>query len=134
MLLELVRKAAEAQPGVRRGLFLDIEGHRNSAGGYDHDMMELQTGFILGYLAPWLSEIHLPLLKGKKAVCPGQREDVPHEVSFLPGGESKDRETTLHAEASRSGQPIYDADSGDYLLPDGSRRTRFDPDEPERKS
>ena len=30
-------------------LYLDIEGHRNSAGGYDQDMMELQKDFILGF-------------------------------------------------------------------------------------
>ena len=60
-LFELVREAERTYPGQRRVLYLDIEGHRNEQGGYDHDMLELQREFVLGVLRPFLAEAHLPL-------------------------------------------------------------------------
>lgn len=45
MLFKLVQDAQQRFPGKRRKLFLDIEGHRNSNGGFDADMVELQERF-----------------------------------------------------------------------------------------
>jgi hypothetical protein len=62
-LFTLVREAQRLQPGKQRKLYLDIEGHRQSAGGFDPDMVELQQEFLLGFLSPYLAEIHAPLVR-----------------------------------------------------------------------
>jgi len=59
-LFALARRAQAVKPGRRR-LLLDIEGHRTSAGGFDTDMRELQYEFLVGVLAPFLSDVHGPL-------------------------------------------------------------------------
>jgi len=64
-MLKLVRQAEEAQPGKKRNLYLDIEGHRNHKGGFDPDMSELQNEFLLGFLSRYLSEIHAPLVNAR---------------------------------------------------------------------
>jgi len=65
ILLKLVKRVQKGQPGKKRNLFLDIEGHRNKEGGFDADMLELQQDFILGFLSRFLSEIYCPLFKAK---------------------------------------------------------------------
>ena len=62
ILFELVKRAQKIQPDKKRILFLDIEGHRNSNGGFDADMLELQKDFLPGFLSRFLSEIHCPLI------------------------------------------------------------------------
>jgi hypothetical protein len=78
----LIYEAQEQQPGQRRLLYLDIEGHRNAAGGYDAAMLELQQNFILGYLLPYLAEAHLPLVQIRNPAP--QREDLPETLSIQP--------------------------------------------------
>lgn len=46
ILFKLVQRAQRVMPGKPRQLYLDIEGHRNSEGGFDADMLELQTVFL----------------------------------------------------------------------------------------
>jgi hypothetical protein len=60
-IFSVVQAAQKHNPNMKRYLFLDIEGHRNPNGGFDHDMYELQRHFILGSLASWLCEIYIPL-------------------------------------------------------------------------
>lgn len=43
-LFKLVQQAEQTNPGKRRKLFLDIEGHRNSKSGFDNDMVGASTG------------------------------------------------------------------------------------------
>jgi hypothetical protein len=59
----LVQAAQQRHPGKKRTLYLDIEGHRQGGGGFDPDMVELQQTFLLGFLSPYLSEIHAPLVR-----------------------------------------------------------------------
>lgn len=73
-LLLLTRHAAESQPGRRRVLFLDIEGHRNANGGFDAEMYGLQRDFVIGWLMPYLSEAHMPLGNFRNDE---QRDDIP---------------------------------------------------------
>ncbi|MGI5504567.1 hypothetical protein [Lentzea sp. CA-135723] len=40
-LLEIAQFAQRESPGARRLLHIDIDGHRNSAGGFDRDAYEL---------------------------------------------------------------------------------------------
>jgi len=44
-LFELVTHAEQKSPGKYRHLYLDIESHKDSQGGFDSDMMEIQTNF-----------------------------------------------------------------------------------------
>ena len=60
-LYQLVRQCQKRWPGKKRKLFLDIEGHRNSEGGFDPDMYELQAEFLLHFLGQFLTEVHCPL-------------------------------------------------------------------------
>lgn len=60
VLLDLISETQKRFPDKKRVLYLDIDGHRNSAGGYDHDMFELQTAYM-EYLLQFLSEVHMPL-------------------------------------------------------------------------
>jgi hypothetical protein len=74
----ILRLAVEQYPGRARLLYLDIDGHQNSAGGFDHDMYELQTHFVLGHLMQFLTEAHVPLAHVRN---PGQQSDeVPEEL------------------------------------------------------
>lgn len=61
IIIELLSKAQEECPDKRRHLYLDIEGHKNSAGGFDGDMYELQRYFILEFLGKHFTTVHLPL-------------------------------------------------------------------------
>ena len=78
-IFTLIRKAAVKSPDAPRILYLDIDGHRNDAGGFDADMYELQKDFLLGFLSRWLSEIVIPLMHVR---CPQQHEDVPDTLTI----------------------------------------------------
>jgi hypothetical protein len=73
-IFEIVKYAQKNFPNQKRILFLDIEGHRNAAGGFDPDMFELQQEFLIGFLVPYLSEFYCPLI-GAKNPKP-QRNDI----------------------------------------------------------
>lgn len=62
-IIELLVNAQKEKPDCPRMLYLDIMGHRNSAGGYDHDMFELMKDFILGNLMKYFTEVSLPIIK-----------------------------------------------------------------------
>lgn len=79
-LFQIVEKAAREFPKKPRALFLDVEGHRNDAGGFDHDALEIQTHFLIGYLGRWLSEIHTPLAEVQSTM---QRENLPESLTVL---------------------------------------------------
>jgi hypothetical protein len=82
-LFALVRRAERAHPGKRRVLYLDIEGHRNAQGAYDHEMVELQQEFLFGCLLPYLSEVYLPV--GLHVTNPHpQRADLPDKLVIKP--------------------------------------------------
>lgn len=88
----LVKSAQDNNPNQKRFLFLDIDRHRNEHGGFDHDVYELQRHFLLGFLAPYLTEIHMPLgvIKNKKA----QKNDVPDRIEII---ENLDRKSINEA-------------------------------------
>jgi hypothetical protein len=74
-LFKLIQQAQRLRPGKKRILYLDIKGHRNSDGGFDNDMFELQDGFLLGVLSPYLSEIHCPIFNATNPKP--QKNDIP---------------------------------------------------------
>jgi hypothetical protein len=77
MLFDLVLKAEAEFPGKPRSLYLDVDGHRNDAGGFDPDMFELLKDFLLGYLVQYLSEVRTPLYR---ATNPKQVDDLPEDL------------------------------------------------------
>jgi hypothetical protein len=82
ILFELVQRCQKTMPGKTRKLILDIEGHRNSEGGFDADMLELQKDFLLGFLAQFLSEIHCPLFRATNPKP--QENELPAELIIKP--------------------------------------------------
>jgi len=78
ILFKLVQRVQKVQPGKKRNLVLDIDGHRHSKGDFDADMLELQENFLLGYLAQFLSEIHRPLFRATNPKP--QENDLPSEL------------------------------------------------------
>ena len=81
-LFRLIRKAQEVDPGGPRYLCLDIEGHRNSKGGLDHDMFELCREFILGFLMRYLTEATTPL--GRYVNSKPHDNAVPEKLQITP--------------------------------------------------
>lgn len=74
-IFECVKQAEKSSPGAPRLLYIDIQGHRNEAGGFDHDTYELITNFALEFLGDYLTEINTPLYHARN---PGkQRNDIP---------------------------------------------------------
>ena len=80
-LFELVKRAQETAPGKRRVLVLDIDGHRNGAGGFDGDMVELMTDYMSGLLLRYLAEVRTPLYHAK-APTP-QNDDIPDTLEIM---------------------------------------------------
>ena len=83
VLIKLVYEAQKSEPNTRRFLFVDIEGHRNEKGGFDADMFELQRHFLLGFLMPYLTELHTPLLGVANNEL--QRNDVVEDLEISQG-------------------------------------------------
>lgn len=77
-LFDLVAYTRRTFPGARRQLFLDIDGHRTPTDAFDEDMFEIQRDFLLGFLMPFLTEIHMPLARASNPHP--QREDLPDEL------------------------------------------------------
>jgi hypothetical protein len=90
-LFRLVREAQRTSPGVERVLYLDIDGHRNEAGGFDSDMFELQQHFVLGFLLQFLTEVNMPLAAGvrRKADSP-QSDDIPEALTIQDPSEQQE--------------------------------------------
>jgi len=119
ILFQLVKNAARTKPGKKRILFFDIDGHRNELGGFDHDAEEIQTYFVLTMLSRWLTEFSMPLGHYKTNE---QHEDLPEHVVITPGGPRAERDDMLKTQATASGMRIFDAETAEWILPDGTRQ------------
>lgn len=106
-LFKLVQKAAREYPGQPRALFLDIDGHRNSKGGLDHDAWELVSNFVPGMLLPHLKQFSCPLYTTENPEP--QRDDVPHELQIFPGVSGQERKDLIDS-MKQAGLEPYDAD------------------------
>ena len=74
ILFKLVKNAQKQYPAKPRVLYLDIEGHRDKHGKFDHDMFELQNNFIGEYLIKYLTRAVLPLAEFEN--CRLQNNDI----------------------------------------------------------
>jgi hypothetical protein len=77
-IFDLIRHTIEFFPNAKRSLYLDIEGHRTPTDAFDADMFELQKDFLLGFLMPFLAELHTPLFHVENPKS--QRSDLPDEL------------------------------------------------------
>lgn len=77
-IFDLIAHTIEFFPNAKRSLYLDIEGHRTPTDAFDDDMFELQKDFLLGFLMPFLAELHTPLVHA--ANPKSQRADLPDEL------------------------------------------------------
>jgi hypothetical protein len=60
-LLRLLHGAQLQSPDAERVLYLDIDGYKNSNGGFDDDMYELQAKFMAEILMKFLTRVETPL-------------------------------------------------------------------------
>ncbi|WP_425615751.1 HNH endonuclease [Anatilimnocola sp. NA78] len=84
---KLIIESQRQLPGMPRHLFVDIEGHLNSLGAFDHDMLEFQLKFILGAMMPFLASANVPLAAVSRTGS--QRNDLPDEFLIFPAGETQ---------------------------------------------
>jgi hypothetical protein len=87
----IVRHAMKQFPGKPRIFALDIEGHRNSEGGWDRDALDYQYA-IIDMLGPWLTEYRLPLVRAKNRK-PQRKDEMPPHSSNGCGRSSSQRDT-----------------------------------------
>ena len=81
ILLKLLGNAQRQFPGAKRSLFLEIDGHRNSNGGFDDDMLELQSKFIEEFLLQFTTRVVTPLAEFKNPDF--QNDQVPEELHLV---------------------------------------------------
>ena len=60
ILLLLLNEAQRQHPDTNRCLRLEIDGHRDSKGDFDHDMLELQSKFMMEFLMQFLTSAEFP--------------------------------------------------------------------------
>ena len=87
-LFDLLISAQKKSPNKPRILYVDIDGHRNTAGDFDEDMLELQKEFGLGFLAQFFTEIHFPLASVENAK--EQNNDIPEGLQIFNAKNKKD--------------------------------------------
>ncbi len=80
-IMQLLFESNKQSQFQDRILYIDIEGHINCEGKYDHDMQELQRDFITNFLLDFFTEIHTPLTFYKNSKP--QRNDIPDELRIL---------------------------------------------------
>ena len=81
ILLQLLNNAQRQFAGAKRHLYLDIDGHRNSAGGFDDDMLELQSKFMAEFLIQFLTRADTPL--GSFQNPNPQNDKIPEEMQLI---------------------------------------------------
>lgn len=80
-LFDLLKSAQVKSPNTDRVLYVDIDGHKNSKGGFDDDMFELQKEFGIGFLGKYFKEIHFPLIEFKNPNP--QCNDIPKRLEIF---------------------------------------------------
>jgi hypothetical protein len=81
ILLQLLNDAQRKFPGAKRSLFLEIDGHRNSNGGFDDDMLDLQSKFMHEFLLQFLTRAVTPLAEFENPKP--QNNIIPEELHLI---------------------------------------------------
>ncbi|WP_201294752.1 HNH endonuclease [Nocardiopsis sp. FR4] len=61
-IFRMLKNCQDRFPNKKRALYIDVQGHRNSEGGFDHDAFELIHYFALEKMAQYLTEVRTPLI------------------------------------------------------------------------
>jgi len=81
-VFDLLQEAQDRFPEWPRVLYLDIEGHLNSEGRFEEDMVELQQEFLIAAMGKFFTALALPIVA---VVNPdNQVNDVPDELVLQP--------------------------------------------------
>ena len=113
-LFALLKSAQVKFPNKDRVLYIDIDGHKNSKGGYDQDMFELQKDFGIGFLGKYFAEVYLPL--GDFENPNPQCNDIPDKLEiFSPESKSNDQLNELYIENYSNTEFISEPDICSYL-------------------
>ena len=113
-LLNLLKSAQVKYPNKERVLYVDIEGHKNPQGGFDHDMFELQKDFGIGFLGKFFSEVHFPLID---YINPNpQCNDIPDKLDIFPQeSDSENQPNSLYIENYSNTEFAFEPDVHSYL-------------------
>lgn len=79
-IYNLIYTIGKKAPKVPRTLIVEIQGHRNSEGGYDHDMFELQYEFLTKCILPFIHILHIPLISIEN---PNIQEDLKSQEIMI---------------------------------------------------
>ena len=80
---DLVRDAQARFPDWPRSFYLDVEGHRGEAAGFDADFYEFQQDFLFSTIAPFVTALDTPVT-GPLLNPEPQRNDVPDRLNIGP--------------------------------------------------
>ncbi|MGW3591540.1 HNH endonuclease signature motif containing protein [Streptomyces fungicidicus] len=87
-IFEVIWASQQKAPNAPRLLYFDVQGHRNSAGDYDRDSLEMVANFLPEKALPYLTELHTPMHSWKNTARQDNR--VPREMLIgYPEGEEK---------------------------------------------
>lgn len=113
-LFNLLQAAQKKNPNQSRVLYVDIDGHRNEKGGFDNDMLELQKEFGLGFLLPFFTEVHFPLISINNSNK--QRNDIPDKLEIFNVDNKKDSSlNALYIENYSNTEFISEKEVYEYL-------------------
>lgn len=87
-IIRLLRNVQKRNPGKPRVLYVEIDGHRNKAGGFDPDMVELQIQFGIGFLLQFFEEIYFPMVRVKNSK--EQNNNVPDKLKIYKAKNKRD--------------------------------------------
>ena len=86
-LLKLLSNTQKQKPNKPRILYININGHRNKAGGYDQEMYKLQMEYGRKFLIQFFEEIHFPLYSMKNVSY--QNNDIPEKLKLEENDEEE---------------------------------------------
>jgi len=81
ILLNLLNNAQRKFPAAKRCLHLEIDGHRDSLGRFDQDMLELQSKFMAEFLIQFLTRAETPLAVIQNPNS--QNNQIPEELHLF---------------------------------------------------
>jgi len=88
-----------------------LKGHRPSHKlAYDHDAFEIMSSFSIGFLSPWLTEVHNPL--GAFRTTRPQREDLPDRIVTMEAPQDLKQVQELFL---WNATPVFHSDTGKWI-------------------
>ncbi|MCW3105173.1 MAG: endonuclease [Bacteroidetes bacterium] len=87
VMFSSIYETQKKYPNQERYMYIDIDGHRNEKGAFDHDMYELQCYFNLNVILPYVTRIYSPLISVQNKFP--QRNDIPESLEINDPKESK---------------------------------------------